>query len=256
MKARLLGGIAALLLAVIGTVLLVTYIQGADKRAQQGLDPVNVLIVKERIPAGTKTEDLGNKVKTETLPQSAVAPGTISALNDQKGKVTSVDLQPGEQLLGLKLVNPNELVPGTVPVPEGLQEQTFILAPERIMGGRIEAGDTVTVFASFKADGDIPSDADIPAEVKGWKQYTKLLYHDVLVTAVQQAAPDAEKKSANTDGSVQLPNGSAYVTVALSDANAAKMVFGAEFGTLYLSKQTDKTAKSQPPVTTLGGELK
>ena len=53
-----------------------------------------------------------------------------------------------------------------------------------------------------------------------------------------------------------LPNGSAYVTVALSDANAAKMVFGAEFGTLYLSKQTDKTAKSDPPVSTLGGVLK
>lgn len=256
MKARLLGGIAALLLAVIGTVLLVTYIQGADKRAQQGLDPVTVLVVNERIPAGTKTEELGNRVKTETLPQSAVAPGTISALNDQKGKVTSVDLQPGEQLLGLKLVNPNELVPGTVPVPEGLQEQTFILAPERILGGRIEAGDTVTVFASFKLDGEIPADADIPAEAKGWKQYTKLLYHDVLVTAVQQAAPDTEKKSTSAEGAVQLPNGSAYVTVALSDANATKMVFGAEFGTLYLSKQTDKTAKSQPPVSTLGGELK
>ena len=101
MKARLLGGIAALLLAVIGTVLLVTYVQGADKRAQQGLDPVNVLVVKERIPAGTKAEDIGSKVKTETLPQSAVAPGTIAALNDQNGKVTSVDLQPGEQLLGV-----------------------------------------------------------------------------------------------------------------------------------------------------------
>ena len=255
MKARLLGGIAALLLAVIGTVLLVTYVQGADKRAQQGLDPVNVLVAKERIPAGTKAEDLASKVKTETLPQTAVAPGTISALSDQNGKVTSVDLQPGEQLLGVKLVSPKDLAPGTVPVPDGLQEQTFILAPERILGGRLEAGDTVTVFASFKTD-DIPAGADLSADVKMWKQYTKLLYHDVLVTAVQQAAPDTEKKSANTDSSVALPNGSAYVTVALNDANAAKMVFGAEFGTLYLSKQTDKTAKSDPPVTTLGGVLK
>lgn len=102
----------------------------------------------------------------------------------------------------------------------------------------------------------MPAGVDLPADVKSWKQYTKLLYHDVLVTAVQQAAPDTEKKSANSDGSVALPNGSAYVTVALSDANAAKMVFGAEFGTLYLSKQTDKTATSEPPVTTLGGVLK
>ncbi|BCW37108.1 hypothetical protein StoSoilA2_31640 [Arthrobacter sp. StoSoilA2] len=252
MKTRLLGGIAALLLAVIGTVLLVTYVQGADKRAQQGLDPVSVLVAKERIPAGTKAEDLGSKVKTETLPKSAVAPGTISALNDQSGKVTNVDLQPGEQLLGVKLVAPNQLVPGTVPVPDGLQETTFVLAPERILGGRIEAGDTVTVFASFKLDDNVPAGANLPPGLTGWKNFTELLYHDVLVTAVQQAAPDAEK-SAGTDKGVALPNGSAYVTVALSDANASKMVFGAEFGTLWLSKQTDKTAKSDPPTTTFGG---
>ncbi|MFP3578069.1 RcpC/CpaB family pilus assembly protein [Arthrobacter sp. SIMBA_036] len=256
MKTRLLGGIAALLLAVIGTVLLVSYVQGADKRAQQGLNPVTVLVVKERIPAGTKAEEIGSKVKTETLPQSAVAQGTISALSGQTGKVVSADLQPGEQLLSAKLVSPNELVPGTVPVPAGLQEVTFLLAPERILGGRLEAGNTVTVFSSFKLDGDMPAGADLPAEVKGWKEYTKLLNHDVIVTAIQQAAPDAQKKSATSDQAVALPNGSAYVTLAVSDANAAKMVFGAEFGTLYLSKQTDKTTKSEPPVTTLGGELK
>lgn len=252
MKARLLGGIAALLLAVIGTVLLVTYVQGADKRAQQGLDPINVLVAKERIPAGTKAEDMQAKVKVETLPQSAVAPGTLSALSDQEGKVTAADLQPGEQLLGVKLVSPKDLAPGTVPVPEGLQEATFVLSPERILGGRIEAGDTVTVFASFKLDDAVPSGANLPAGLTGWKDFTELLYHDVLVTAVQQAAPDAEK-SAGTDKGVALPNGSAYVTVALSDANAAKMVYGAEFGTLWLSKQTDTTVKSDPPTTTFGG---
>ncbi|MET3901560.1 pilus assembly protein CpaB [Paenarthrobacter sp. TE4293] len=252
MKTRLLGGIAALLLAVIGTVLLVTYVQGADKRAQQGLDPVSVLVVKERIPAGTKVEEIQSKIKAETLPQSAVAPGTISALTDQKGKVTSAELQPGEQLLGVKLVSPKELVPGTVPVPDGLQEATFVLAPERMLGGRVEAGDTVTVFASFKLDDAVAASANLPAGIAGWKDFTELLYHDVLVTAVQQAAPDAEK-SAGTEKAVALPNGSAYVTVALSDANAAKMVFGAEFGTLWLSKQTDKTAKSDPPTTTFGG---
>ncbi|MDP9935780.1 pilus assembly protein CpaB [Paenarthrobacter nicotinovorans] len=252
MKTRLLGGIAALLLAVIGTVLLVTYVQGADKRAQQGLDPVNVLVVKEHIAAGTKAEDIGSKVKMETLPQSAVASGAVSALSDQKGKVTSADLQPGEQLLELKMVSPKDLVPGTVPVPEGLQETTFVLAPERMLGGRIEAGDTVTVFASFKLDEAIAAGANVPPNLAGWKNFTELLYHDVLVTAVQQAAPDSEK-SAGTDKAVALPNGSAYVTVALSDANAAKMVFGSEFGTLWLSKQTEKTAKSDPPTTTFGG---
>ena len=256
MKSRLLGGIAALVLAIIGTALLVVYVQGADARAAQGLNPVKVLVAKESVPAGTKVEDLGGMVKVEELPQSAVPAAALESLDGQSGRVTASALQPGEQLLAAKLVDPKELVPGTVPVPDGLQEVTFLLAPERILGGRLEAGDVVTVYSSFKTDDNIPADANVPAEVKGWKQSTGLLFHDVLVTAVQKAAPDDSKNNTSNssgDSTVAMPNGSAFVTVARSDADAAKMVFGAEYGTLWLSKQTDKSTKSQPPVTTFGG---
>ena len=41
----------------------------------------------------------------------------------------------------------------------------------------------------------MPANANVPAEVKGWKQSTGLLFHDVLVTAVQKAAPETEKLS-------------------------------------------------------------
>ena len=241
MKSRLLGGIAALLLAIMGTVLLVVYVQGADSRAAQGLNPIKVLVVKESIPAGTKVEDLASKLKLEDLPQSAVPAAALESLDNEAGKVTAATLQPGEQLLAAKLVSPKELVPGTVPVPDGMEEVTFLLQPERILGGRLEAGDLVTVFSSFKTDD---------------KGNTGLLFHDVLVTAVQKAEPDSSKNSSSstpTDSAVAMPNGSAFVTVARKDADAAKMVFGAEFGTLWLSKQTDKTNKTQPPVTTLGG---
>ncbi|WP_427172021.1 Flp pilus assembly protein CpaB [Arthrobacter sp. 92] len=249
MKSRLLGGIAALLLAITGAVLLVVYVQGADNRAVQGLEPVNVLVVKEAIPAGTKAEDLGNKVRLEAMPQSAVPAGALDHLSDQNGKVTSVSLQPGEQLLAARLVDPRELSPGTVPVPAGLGEVTFLLTPERILGGRLQAGDKVTVYTSFKSD---------ESAAAGAKQSTGLLFHDVLVTAVQKAAPETQKtssgnSSSTTDNAVAMPNGSAFITVARTDAEAAKMVFGAEFGTLWLSKQTDTTSKSNPPITTFGG---
>ncbi|WP_258802871.1 Flp pilus assembly protein CpaB [Pseudarthrobacter sp. NS4] len=258
MKSRLLGGIAALLLAVIGTVLLVVYVQGADNRAAQGLEPINVLVVKEAVPAGTKAEDLNNFVQIEAVPQAAVPEGALERLNEQNGKITSVDLEPGEQLLASRLVDPRELVPGTVPVPEGLEEVTFLLAPERILGGRLEAGDTVTVYTSFKSEEDMPADAPVPAEVKGWKQSTGLLFHDVLVTAVQKAAPETKQTAGNdgsgsTDSGIEMPNGSAFVTVARTDADAAKMVFGAEFGTIWLAKQSGTSTKSDPPVTTFGG---
>lgn len=244
MKTRLLGGIAALLLAIIGTVLLVVYVQGADSRAAQGLDPISVLVAKESIPAGTKAEDLNGKVQVETLPRAAVPEGHLDGLSDQNGKITSVNLEVGEQVLASRLVDPKELQPGTVPVPDGLEEVTFLLAPERILGGRLEAGDKVTVYSSFKSEDG----------TSGSKQSTGLLFQDVLVTAVQKAAPDAKKtESSSAEKGVEMPNGSAFVTVARSDADAAKLVFGAEFGTLWLAKQTDTTKKSNPPVMTFGG---
>lgn len=254
MKSRLLGGLAALVLAVVGAILLFVYVQGASARAQAGLEPVNVLVVTERVPVGTKTSELTGKVKSEAIPKSAVPEGALETLEGLDGKVTAVGLEPGEQLLAVRLVDPRELVPGTVPVPEGLEEVTLLLSPERILGGRIEAGDTVTVYSSFETE-DVPADASVPAEIRGWKQHTGLLFHDVLITAVQKAAPETNSSSdTNSSGkAVEMPNGSAFITVARSDADAAKLVFSAEFGQLWLAKQTDTTAKSDPPVTTFGG---
>lgn len=256
MKARLLGGIAALVLAVVGAILLFVYVQGAAARAQAGLEPVNVLVVQERIPAGTKAADLGSKVKSSSIPKSAVPAGALASLGDAEGKVTAVDLEPGEQLLAARLVDPRDLVPGTVPVPDGLEEVTLLLTPERLLGGRIEAGDKVTVYTSFKSEEDMPAGARVPAEVKGWKQSTGILFHDVLVTAVQKAEPDTKKTGSEaeaTPNGVAMPNGSAFVTLARTDAQAAKLVFGAEFGTIWLAKQTDTSTKSKAPVITFGG---
>jgi pilus assembly protein CpaB len=239
-KSRLLGGLAALLLAVVGAVLLFVYVQGAAARAQAGLEPVTVLVVTERVPAGTKASDLTGKVKSEALPKTAVPEGALVTLDGQDGKVTAAALEPGEQLLAARLVDPRELVPGTVPVPDGLEEVTLLLSPERLLGGRLEAGDTVTIYSSF-GTGDQPS--------------TGLLFHDVLITAVQKA-PSQTKNSSGSGSSeptVEMPTGSAFITFARSDADASKLVYGAEFGQLWLAKQTDTTAKTDPPVTTFGG---
>lgn len=239
MKSRLLGGLAALLLAVVGAILLFVYVQGASARAQAGLEPVTVLVVTERVPAGTASADLAAKVRSEALPKSAVPEGALASLDQQAGKVTAVGLEPGEQLLSARLIDPRDLVPGTVPVPDGLEEVTLLLSPERILGGRLEAGDKVTIYTSFEKEN----------------QQTGLLFHDVLITAVQKAPSDTKNNtgSGSSEPAVEMPTGSAFITFARSDADASKLIFGAEFGKLWLTKQNDATVKSQPPVTTFGG---
>lgn len=236
MKARLLGGIAALLLAVIGTVLLVTYVQNADHRAAQGLEPTNVLVVQEKVPAGTPVESLANVVELEAIPSSAVPASAVASLADLKGKITSVELQPGEQLLATRLVEPDELVPGTVPVPAGLQEVTVQLEPQRVIGGKLQAGDTVGLFISFGSDPEKPS------------TNTKLVKHKTLVTGIQRA-PSGEKDSGQNEATT-VPQGSLLVTLATGDRDAAKIVYGAEFGKIWLSKEPAEAKESDPLVFT------
>ncbi|WP_159617647.1 Flp pilus assembly protein CpaB [Arthrobacter zhaoguopingii] len=251
MKSRLIGGIAALLLAVVGTALLVIYVKGADARALQGAEPVEVLVVQERVPAGTPVDELSDFLQAEAIPQSAVPEDSLNTLDGQDGKITAADLMPGEQLLAARLVAPEQFSPGTVPVPEGLEEVTILLAPERMLAGRLKAGDLVGVHISGELVEEAPPNDRLPGEMIGFKEYSNLNFQNVLVTAVQQAAPQTEDSANGEDEGVAMPNGSAFVTLALNDFNAGRVIFGAEFGAIWLTKETDTSEEGNPPVITI-----
>ncbi|MHA7279174.1 Flp pilus assembly protein CpaB [Arthrobacter sp. MDT2-2] len=256
MKTRLIGGLAALVLAVLGTTLLVLYVGAADSRAQEGLDPTEVLVVSERIPAGTPVEELQDLVATESLVKSAVAPRALTTLDGQENKITAIDLLPGEQLLAERLVAPEDFSPGTVPVPDGLEEVTILLAPERMLGSRITAGDRVGVYISGELEEEAPDWKRLPEEIFGLKEHTNLSLQNVLVTAVQQAAPETEDSAGAGSDAVTMPNGSAFVTLALDDLNAGKVIFGAEFGSIWFTKESDTSEEVDIPVITIPEVLK
>jgi len=237
-KSRLLAGVVAVLLAIVGAVLVVTYAQGADQRAVKNLDPVGVLVVTKAVPAGSSVDTVKASVTLEQVPGTAVAKSALNTLDASAGKVAAADLVPGEQLLAEKLVAPEDLqTSGSVKVPAGLQEVSFQLEPQRVVGGRLEPGDHVGVFISMKAGG---------VESKPDKETTQLSIHKVLVTSVQRAperavAKPAPSASAGTEPDprdVNLPTGSLMITVAVNDINAGKIVFASEFGdSIWLTRE-------------------
>ncbi|MHA7153848.1 Flp pilus assembly protein CpaB [Arthrobacter sp. TMN-50] len=237
MKSRLIGGAIAVVLVLVGAVLVFSYTQGANERAMAGLDPVGVLIVQEAVPAGTPVEDLAAFVSNEPQPSGAVPASALQDLEGSAGTVTAVDLVPGEQLLAERLVDPAELeTPGTVPVPDGLQEVTFALEPQRVVGGKIVAGDTVGLFVSFEG---------VLEEGPG-QAVTQQVFHKVLITGFQRAEASAEQP-VNTEA---LPTGTMLVTAAVNDIDATKIIFGAEFGRIWLTKEPDEATESEPtPIT-------
>ncbi len=235
---RLLAALAALLLAAVGTVVLIAYVRGADARALEGVQTVEVLVVDEGIAAGTRGEDLADRVRSELVPAKTAVEGRVTDLGEIRGLVASVELQPGEQLLAARFDDPAELrTPGTVPVPEGMQEISVLLEPQRVVGGRLAAGDTVGVYLSLVfQDGTATTHA---------------VQHQVLVTRVQGATTVAEDGEATTVAG-GAPATALMVTVAVAARDAGQIVFGQEHGTLWLSLEPEGADTSGAQVLTQG----
>jgi pilus assembly protein CpaB len=240
MRRRLLAASAAVVLLVVGTVVLVAYVRGADARALAGARIVEVLVVDELIPRGTPGSELAELVSTEVLPAKAALEGRVTDLSTLTGRVSTVDLQPGEQLLVSRFENPDDLqAAGTVAVPLGAQEVSILLEPQRAVGGRLAAGDHVGVVVSVSL-------ATGPA--------THAVLHDVLVTQVQGApAPAAAEGDPETaSAGTAAPSASLMITLAVSAAQAEAVVFGIEHGTLWLSLEPDGADVSSTDVITQG----
>jgi pilus assembly protein CpaB len=242
-KTRLLGGIAALVVAVIGTVMLLFYVQNADKRALANTETQTVYVVEKPIAAGTSADKLTGSVVKKEVPKLALASDTVTDLKDLGDKVTSVALVPGEQLLASRMVAANAFLGASrVQVPEGLQEITLKLPIERVVGGTVKAGDTVGIFVSM-SDASTSATGQVITSSEG----TQLVFHKVLVTAAQfsngaAAQPaESEKTEEGKTGTAAAKktggNGTYLITLARNAVDAEKLVFATEFGSIYLSKE-------------------
>ncbi|MFF0943877.1 Flp pilus assembly protein CpaB [Kocuria sp. CPCC 205300] len=230
MKIRIIAGAVMAVLALAGLAIISTYVGTADARALSDQEPREVYLVTTPIPEGTPVEEFGEFIVLHTVPAAVVPEGALADLKEQGGKVAGVDLQPGEQLLASRLVDPEALeAPGTVPVPKGMQEVTIQLDAPRVVGGQLAAGDTVGVFVSFESDDE--------RETK-----TVQDLHKVLITSVQGApSAPATTEGAETTGSSApaVPGGAMLVTLAVKADTAEKVVYASEFGRIWLSLESE-----------------
>jgi len=248
MKRRLLGLVASLVLATVGTVALVGYVQSAQDRAVAGEQLVDVLVVTSAIAKGTPASAVGAAVRTEQVPVKAKAAGSVASLAPLADQVAAVDLVPGEQLLASRFTTP-ETVSGLAQVPPGALRVTVALDPTRAVGGRVRVGDRVAVVASLS----LGTDTGAPAP-----ETTSVILHKVVVADVQaeQALPDGPAPAgpgAPADRTpTRAPTGNLLVTLALDAPSVERVVFAAERGTLWLALEPADAPEAGTKVVTPG----
>lgn len=195
------------------------YVVGADQRALARLEPTEVLVVIEEIPVGA-TVAVGQNVELQRIPRSAVVPEALTEPAPLSGLVAAAPLYPGEQLLADRFVPPKDLTGDQVLIPEEFVQVSVVLPPERVVGGQLKAGDTVGVVLSLEA----------PAP------NTQTILHRALVARTQAGQPSKE------DSENAPPADSQFVTLAVSAVDAQRIVWGAEFGTLWLTLERETSA--------------
>jgi pilus assembly protein CpaB len=267
MGRNVIGIVVALVLAAVGTVVLVGYVGTAEERARAGEELVEVYVVTSRIPTGTAGGDIEGLVRVEQVPAKVRAEGHVDNLAAITDLVAAVDLVPGEQLLANRFVPRADLVnrPVGVVVPDDAIELTLSLAPHRVIGGLLEPGDTVAVFASFEPfeiepaageettvviDGEeLPlTTEELPSKTP---KTTDLLLRKVLVTAVQYDIAN-QTTDRERDTLTEAPTNNVLVTLALRPADAERLVFSSEFGLVWLGIERSTVPEDPDPIQTRG----
>lgn len=243
MNRRVIAALAAAILAIVGGVLLTLYVQGADNRALAGQQPVSVLVVTKPILKGTSVIQARDSMAVREVPGVAIVTGAVDAIGDLEPEYVAVtDLQVGEQVLPTRFADPvSEEVTESVQVPKGMEQVSILLDPQRVIGSRLRAGETVGVIASFEIED--------PETEKGIET-THLMLSRVLVTRVQGVT--ATTSTNGTATAEEAPSNQVMVTLAVSAHDAERVVFAQEFGTIWLTRQGATSDQGDARITTAG----
>jgi pilus assembly protein CpaB len=236
-------------------------------------------VVSETVRQGAGLTEVGSRVAPAEVPTRLVAEGALEDLDGVPAEyVTAVELRPGEQLLRSRLVEPSTLV--RVEVPDGLQEVSIALDPERAVGGSLRPGDVVGIVLSFDPfeveasaaqpvpDPLQPVDPAAPTTTvvgpRRTPNTTNLALQQVLVTSVQYSRADVERaneiRNVDEDAEDQVaidptiaesPRDQLIVTVAVTGPQAEQIIFTAEFGRVWLTLQDEDTELDGTRILTL-----
>jgi len=217
---RTVGIVAAIVLALLGTMGLVGYVQGAKDDAVAGEKLVKVYVASDAIPAGTSVNSLEDQITTEKVPAKVKAQDAVTNLDAVKGKVTTVNIVAGEQLVKSRFAS-SVSTSTAKGVPAGMFGATVALDPERALGGQVRAGDHVAIVGVTAANG---------ASETGT---ATMLVSNVLITSVQidgENGDDPNKKEVTS-----APTGKFMVTFALTPGDLEKVVNSANGGGIWLA---------------------
>lgn len=230
MQSRVLAILIALVLALVATVALVVYVNGADRRARADQEPVTVWVAVKPITAGTSGVNAKNNglIDEMEVPRKNAVKGVVVSLSQIQAKRAAVDIVPGEQLLQSRWVSSEEVTGRRLlPIPEDHQALSIGLDLTRQVAGFVTPGDHVSMVVSMKRPS--PGGGDQVDRSQFLLQNIQVLA--VGATALSNASSQGGGGRVNQRGSQNV----AAVTLSIPEDKVEEVVYAAEHGSIYMS---------------------
>lgn len=239
----------ALLLALLGTSLVIVYVGRADARALEDVEAVTVLVAKAPVAKGVTAgfAQAEGLIGTEQLPRKVVPAESLTQLApSDAGLVFASDVTAGEIIQRPRLVQAAEAEADQgLKIPDGKLAVTVQLEDPARVGGLVQPGSEIAIFDTFtvhpgRAPGPQPSGAVQTLEGGVDANHaTRVLLPRVAVLAIGTTtsaappAPAAEDEQSSSSGQPD-PAMSALVTVAVDQNEAERLIHATRTGLLYL----------------------
>lgn len=218
-RRRLLLLVAALI-AALGVALVFVWARGAESRAADKYDTVEVLTASQKILPGEAIDDAleAGKVQLANVPKSQLLEGASESSEPLRGQVALTTLYPGEQLIPLKFGGVDEVeAAATLPIPEGKLAISVEVEDAARVGDFIRPGAEITIFLTQEGSN------------------SRVLLERVTVLAVGRTT------SVPTDGTEEEAAGgeTSLLTLAVRQKEAEKVRLAETLGALSVALLND-----------------
>ncbi len=242
MSRRIIAALAALLIAVVGSVAVVAYAHAADQRALAGQEAVRAYVAEKEVPAGTTA---GQAVKDglivqELIARKGVPEDALTSVDGQYAQLVATSaIQPGELVLSSRFAA-RTAAQGALPVPTGLLAVSVALDDPSHVGSFVGVGSKVAVFDTFNVQESFKSSltpaGDHLQDNHDFTRATRLLLPSVEVLAVDDSTtvkePSDSKDKPAGIGAAGLQPSTTLLTLAVTQDQAQRLVHGSRTGTL------------------------
>jgi pilus assembly protein CpaB len=237
--------VAAVLVAALGAVLVFLYVQGADSRAEDRFDTVEVLEATAIIEAGETIEDAqaAGKLALADVTRDQLLNGYQTDTATLAGTKAMQTIYPGEQIVADKF-GTGATASSALQIPEDKIAISVNLTDPARVAGFVNPGSEVAIFVSGTLEGQTAGGAAAGP-------ITRLLLPRVTVLGVGNTTPTTTTTTDESGASTteQLPR--TLLTISVNQREAEKVLYASANGELAFGLLTEGSVVSPAPAMTV-----